>query len=98
MSKKNPLKLLEKGKRYRVDSGPLNEATILRLARQRYLIKQFGVDKETRNEIPMYSLSYRGDIFKGKPVLDEWKYNEDEVAREIDGIEATSLLYGNPNK
>jgi len=98
MSKENPLKLLKKGVRYRYDNGPLNEYTVQRLTRQRYLTKQMGIDKETNNSIPMYSLSYRGDAFRGKPHLEGWRFNEDPVRREIDGVEATGLLYGTPNK
>lgn len=96
-TKQNPLKLIEKDKRYRKDKSPLSRMVVDALIRQRYLSNQLAKDNTGRN-IPMFALNYRGEIFQAKPYLDEWKTNQDEVARELDGIEATDLLYGPPPK
>ena len=96
--KQNPLKLLEKGKLYRKDKSPLSRMVVDTLIRQRYLSNQFAIDASTGHHIPMFALSYRGAAFQAKPCLDEWKYNDEQVARELDGIEVTALLYGPTKK
>ena len=80
----NPLKLLEKDKIYRKDQSPLLRIVVDKLIRHGYLNNQYAKDSKGNN-IPMFGMGYRGDIFQAKPYLKEWQFNDEDVARELEG-------------
>lgn len=96
MSKKNPLKLIEPMTKYDYRTAPIKLEVIDRLLLQRY-IKKVNGSKEGKR-VKCFFLTYKGEAARGRNVLPGWEGNTSQVNREINGIEATALLYGQPKK
>lgn len=93
MTKNNPLQGVMPMQKYNLKTYPLKDWVINKLSRQGYIKKTFS--KQGPKRIWYFYLTYRGEKAQENGILQGWEDNQEEVKKqEIDGLDATRILYG----